>query len=163
MRKLLAACLLVLPAMASTIDRPTLATDGLSVDLSVPEIGASVFDVPGSTWQAWFEDTAGLGDRDFNDTAVQVHFQGDGAAQLARLGGVTSTDAVLLPLPLLEPGQEVTLSLVVPSQGWVWQTGPGSRNSDGLPHAWVARIEETPEPNECLAVALALLVLGRRR
>jgi MYXO-CTERM domain-containing protein len=60
--------------MAGPIQCPVESPDSVAVDSACPGLGASIFGYSGSSWIAKGEDMWRLGDADYNDAEVAIHF-----------------------------------------------------------------------------------------
>lgn len=176
-------------ALPSGLLVPVAYPDGLSIDPTVPQWGASIYAIPGSTWWVGFNDNVGddcsglYGDCDANDAMAHVVFSPLLTGPLS--GSVFGTlyydistsdldnDIRWVTLfPWLEPGQNQPIltaaGSVVPVYDRVGEhgstifvTGLGPGNPGGLIHAWVG----TPEPATMtlIGMGLAALALIRKR
>jgi hypothetical protein len=164
---------------------PVVSPDGVQVPPGDPNLGAPLIGAPNQVWQVWFNDNIDGVDFDFNDAVVEARF-GASTFDLVWLSGTTmgteevgvlgqaGTVSILNPLATYNytPGEVILFDFVVGNG--TFYTGPGSRNPDGLVHAWVACVAlcqsapdvEAPEPSSYLLVASSLAggwLLRRRK
>lgn len=179
-------------AHASTIpctEVPLLSPDGIRVCSDAPQLEASIYALPGSTWNAWANDNPAsdgidgieTGDGDYNDAYLILSFSAENEGTLTWIG----SDSTLVNIAGLPPtqfrssslisdtatgpidigtfayGEEVVLELITPQGGHYYS---GSGRNQGVSHWWIedppAASFTIPEPATAGLLGAGFLLLG---
>lgn len=132
---------------------PYFFPDAQAIDANDIRLNMNVFAMPGMVFRVWFEDSYGLGDRDYNDLAIDIRVGTNGIVTTGYYGA-TSTDLVVATVnghKIGEPffvqlGTKITVMLLNQSSGYTFIAGPDYQfNPDYQNHA-IVEVVEIPAP-----------------
>ncbi|HLJ16318.1 MAG TPA: PEP-CTERM sorting domain-containing protein [Bryobacteraceae bacterium] len=167
------------------VETPVLSPDGIRVCGDSPELTATIYAIPGTTWDAWgndnpsSQDPSGIetGDGDYNDAHVQIEFSANDwgtlvwtsfASDWANIVGqgtafVSAASPGPASLGAFTYGEEVVLTLNTPDGNRYWSGDP-ARNG-GFSHWWIQDSpaqSSVPEPGTLPELLIGAGLLGLR-